>query len=291
MDIRKRLKEIEEILPGDYGDLSSAKKYLDSIERSGVNKLLNIFKEIEEEIKNTEFIIYSSFYEMVSKELNFITYSLKDIEDLCPIIKGDEDRIGIYISAAINKIIKDGDEVRLNFRNRRIDFIGMYLSKGKVIVEGDVGNNVGHGMKGGSIHIKGNARSYIGYEMENGNIIVKGNAGDFVGSWMKGGSIHIKGNAGVGVGFGMENGNIIVKGNAGDNVGYVMIGGIINIKGNARNYVGSGMENGSIHIKGNAGSFVGFYSKGGEIRIDGEYKSIWWECEAKIYHKGKLIKD
>ena len=248
MDIRKRLKEIEEILPGDYGDLSSAKKYLDSIERSGVNELLSVF----EKMKDVEFDYYSSFYEIFSKELNFITYSLKDIEDLCPIIKGDEDRIGIYISAAINKIIKDGDEVRLNFRNRRIDFIGMYLSKGKVIVEGDAGDSFGRLMKGGSIHIKGNARSYVGYEMENGSIIVEGNARDNVGSGMKGGSIIVEGNARDNVGSGMKNGNIIIEGNAGNNIGY--------------------------------------YSQTGEIRIDGEYKSIWWGCEAKIYHKGKLIR-
>ncbi|MEM2174767.1 MAG: hypothetical protein QXI58_04000, partial [Candidatus Micrarchaeia archaeon] len=208
MDIRKRLKEIEEILPGDYGNLSSAKKYLDSIERSGVNELLSVF----EKMKDVEFDYYSSFYEIFSKELNFITYSLKDIEDLCPIIKGDEDKIGVYISAVINKIIKDEDEVRLNFGDRRINFIGMYLSKGKIIVEGNAGDFVGSWMKGGSIHIKGNGRNYVGYEMGNGNIIVEGNAGGFVGCRMKGGIIHIKGNAGSFVGCYSKGGEIRIDG-------------------------------------------------------------------------------
>ncbi|MEM2174764.1 MAG: hypothetical protein QXI58_03985, partial [Candidatus Micrarchaeia archaeon] len=84
MDIRKRLKEIEEILPGDYGDLSSAKKYLDSIEKvTNVEKLLSVFEEFKDMKPDNkhgythDFICY--LYQAYSNRLRFVTYSLKDI--------------------------------------------------------------------------------------------------------------------------------------------------------------------------------------------------------------------
>ncbi|MEM5832371.1 MAG: hypothetical protein QXT38_03630, partial [Candidatus Aenigmatarchaeota archaeon] len=129
--------------------MKGTERYEKSVEKTNVGKLLNAF----EKIKNWKIIDYFDFYEISSDELNSINYSLKDIENLCPVIKGNKYKIGVYISAAINKIIKDGEEVRLNFRNKRIDFIGLYLSKGKIIVEGNAGDCVGFKMNGGNINI------------------------------------------------------------------------------------------------------------------------------------------
>jgi len=209
MDIRERLKEIEEGLPGDLPDIKIAERYKESVEKvSNVDKLLNAFEKIKD-LK----VDYFDFYEKASEKLNSINYSLKDIEDLCPVIEGDEDKIGIYISAAINKIIKDGEEVRLNFGNRKINFLGMYLSRGKVIVEGDAGYYVGYEMDGGNINVEGGASYYVGREMKGGSIYIKGNAGDDVGEEMKGGTISIGGNAGKCVGDFSEGGEIRIEGN------------------------------------------------------------------------------
>ncbi|MEO0220173.1 MAG: hypothetical protein ABIL89_08575 [candidate division WOR-3 bacterium] len=208
MDIRERLKEIEENLPGDLPDIKIAERYEKSVEKTNVDKLLNAF----EKIKDLKVDYFYSFYKISSKGLKSINYSLKDIEDLCPVIEGDEDKIGIYISAAINKIIKDGEEVRLNFGNKRIDFIGLYLSKGKIIVGGGAGDYVGYGMKGGNINMEGGAGNFVGIWMEGGNINIEGGAGDYVGRGMKGGSISIGGNAGKYVGGSSEGGEIWIDG-------------------------------------------------------------------------------
>ncbi|MEO0220175.1 MAG: hypothetical protein ABIL89_08585, partial [candidate division WOR-3 bacterium] len=88
MDIRERLKEIEESLPGDLPDIKIAERYEKSVEKTNVDKLLNAFEKIKD-LK----VDYFDFYERASEKLNSINYSLKDIEDLCPVIEGDEDKI------------------------------------------------------------------------------------------------------------------------------------------------------------------------------------------------------
>ncbi|MEM5816157.1 MAG: hypothetical protein QXL14_03890, partial [Candidatus Aenigmatarchaeota archaeon] len=118
MDARQRLKEIEEGLYGDEDDvnLDSAKKYLESLDstknKNGVKSLLKVFEKLKKDAK----LIYSnsnftfSFYQMAEEKLKLFDYTLDDIEYICPIIDGNEDEIGIFISAAINKIIKKEDE-------------------------------------------------------------------------------------------------------------------------------------------------------------------------------------
>ncbi|MFH0737045.1 MAG: hypothetical protein V1827_01115 [Candidatus Micrarchaeota archaeon] len=118
----------------------------------------------------------------------------------------------------------------------------------------------------------------LGYRNTKKKIIrIQGDAGDFLGDRMRGGRIIVMGNAGDSIGSYMISGKIIVEGNAGNDTGYAMFGGVI-------------------IIKGDTGKRIGYDSDGGVIRLEGGYLHIknpreWEEhnCNARIFHKGKLI--
>lgn len=74
-------------------------------------------------------------------------------------------------------------------------------------------------------------RDWLGYEMTKGKLILHGDVGNRLGCSMSGGTIHVMGNVGNDLGWGMKNGRIIVEKNAGRNVGYSMNRGVIMIKG------------------------------------------------------------
>ncbi len=66
---------------------------------------------------------------------------------------------GLFISAAINKTIKEDDTVTLDFSSLGCpaDCIGYSLEEGKIVVQGGAGDYVGEGMSDGEIIVQGNA--------------------------------------------------------------------------------------------------------------------------------------
>lgn len=154
-------------------------------------------------------------------------------------------------NAADTKIILKGDLTR-------IKYIGMKMSAGEIIIEGNADMYVGAWMTGGKITAKGNIGAFAGTAMKGGEIIVDGNAGNYLGAayrgdWrgMQGGKIHVKGNAGSDVGTFMNGGEIIVDGDIDVHVGTHAEGGKIIVKGNAKSRVGGQMVKGEIYIFGN----------------------------------------
>ncbi|MEO6811917.1 MAG: formylmethanofuran dehydrogenase subunit C, partial [Isosphaeraceae bacterium] len=94
------------------------------------------------------------------------------------------------------------------------------------------------------------------------------------GAEMRGGLLHIKGNAGQGVGaaeagsrLGMRGGLIVVEGDAGDDVGLTMRRGLIAILGRAGDGLGRGMIAGSIFVFGPVGLRPGAGMKRGTIAL------------------------
>nr|WP_052322766.1 hypothetical protein [Methanotorris formicicus] len=78
------------------------------------------------------------------------------------------------------------------------------MTSGKIIINGNVGIQLGSEMKGGEIIVNGNAGNWVGREMKGGLIKINGNAGDYVGSayrgsWhgMKGGKLLLKETLGI----------------------------------------------------------------------------------------------
>ncbi len=283
---------------------------------------------------NFNYKIDANFFN-ASAMLEGLDYTIKDIELLVPIIERTYKNanivfnysIGIFVSAAINRIIKETDTINLDFTSMKVNYLGLYLPCGNLIIHGNVGDYTGSEMKGGNITICGNAGNNTGEHMRGGSIIVDGNAGDATGYSMHSGSITIHGNAGNNTGNGMENGSLTVGGNAGDFTGSCMqngsitiqynagdytgmclMGGSIMVVGNVNNYTGEQMDNGSITGGGNAGDYTGGYMKngnikvggsagketgeesyGGEINVDGEINGVGAHTRAKIIYKGKLL--
>ena len=148
----------------------------------------------------------------------------------------------------------------------------------KIVVNGDLSRvkYIGMKMTGGEIVVNGNADMYVGAWMQGGRITVNGNVDAFAGTGMKGGELVINGNAGnyLGAAYrgdwrGMSGGKIIVAGNAGSDIGTFMTGGEIIIGGDVDVHVATHAEGGRIVIKGNAKSRLGGQMVEGEIYVFG----------------------
>lgn len=106
------------------------------------------------------------------------------------------------------------------------DRLAAGLIEGQVVVEGNVGNEAGLALAGGTLDILGDSgprtgAAPLGYKrgMTGGELIVRGSAGDEAGSGMRRGLIVIVGRAGTQAGLGMIAGSVVVFGTAGSDSG------------------------------------------------------------------------
>jgi formylmethanofuran dehydrogenase subunit C len=125
-------------------------------------------------------------------------------------------------------------ELRLEGDLSRVKLVGIGMSGGRIVIDGNVGMHVGSAMSGGEIVVEGDAGDWAGEEMSGGRIVIKGNAGHMVGCAIRGSPIGILG------------GEIIVHGNAGNEVGNAMRNGLIAVGGDTGWRTGAGMKRGSI---------------------------------------------
>ncbi len=159
--------------------------------------------------------------------------------------RGDDDLI-IHLRGDLSKV-------------RRI---GAGMSKGKIIIDSDVGMHLGEKMRGGEIIVHGNAGSWAGGGMEGGRIEINGSAEDFLGAPYRGST------------NGMRGGEIIVHGDAGREAGCYMRGGLIKIYGSVKHFVGVNMKNGTIFVQGDCAGKAGGGMLNGKIVICGHLSSI-----------------
>ncbi len=231
-------------------DRDEYKKYINA---SKTKTFFLLFEDALEEFKANSFI--DENFSTASTLLKGVNYTIKDIEELCPIFSkfyaNETNSIGIFISAAINKIIKETDTIVLDFAGIEVNYLGYCLTCGNLIIKGSVGG-------------------YTGQSMQSGSITIHGNAGDYTGKSMEGGSIIVEGNSNADTGVSMQSGSITVDGNAGD-------------------WTGDYMKGGSIIVEGNAGDYTGIASFGGKIVINKEIKSIGINAKAAIFCKGKKV--
>lgn len=158
-----------------------------------------------------EYIVYANSltseysYESASSKLERLNFTINDVSIFAGLINSESfsDKAnywtaGLFISAAINKVIKEDDTVTLNFASLGYpaDCIGYRLKQGKITLQGNAGDYVCELMSGGMITIEGDAGYYVGYNMSGGNIIIQGNAGGHLGTYMSGGVIRIEGQIG-----------------------------------------------------------------------------------------------
>jgi formylmethanofuran dehydrogenase subunit C len=153
-------------------------------------------------------------------------------------------------TAADTKIVVKGNV-------SKVKYLGMKMSAGELVIEGNADLYVGAWMTGGKILVKGNVEAFSGLAMKGGEIIIEGNAGNYLGAAYRGDW------------RGMSGGKILVKGNAGSDIGMYMLGGEITVNGNVDVHIMTHAEGGRVIIKGNAASKVGGQLVEGDIIIFG----------------------
>jgi len=198
-------------------------------------------------------------------------------------------------SAEKTKIIINGDL-------RKIKYIGLKMTAGEIVVNGDTDMYTGAWMQGGSITVNGNVDSFAGIAMEGGSLVINGNAKDYLGAayrgdWrgMQGGTITVKGNVGSDTGFCMNGGTIDIGGNTDFHTGIRNEGGKIIIRGNSKGRVGGQMVKGEIIVLGEIERMMPTFLHAGETEIELDGKMIpvqIWQGDTGAHHekrKGELI--
>ena len=136
----------------------------------------------------------------------------------------------------INNLISSntGDILIKNCLGQR--FIAAGDMDKNIILEGIPGNALGAYLNGSKIVVYGNVEDQVADTMNDGTIIVNGNAGDALGYSMRGGNIFIKGNVGYRCGIHMKEYSnkipcIVVGGVCGSFLGVYLAGGKIIVLG------------------------------------------------------------
>lgn len=148
-----------------------------------------------------------------------------------------------------------GDPQNMRIENAcdRLDLIGHGMAGGEIVVEGDVGNQVGRLMAGGRLTIKGSVGLWAASGMKGGQIEITATAGDWLGGPLAGEMA------------GMRGGVVVVRGNTGNRAGDRMRRGTIIVEGKAGNHAGSRMIAGTVIIRRTAGSLPGYLMRRGTI--------------------------
>ena len=115
-----------------------------------------------------------------------------------------------------------------------LDHVGEGMANGELVIEGDVGDDLGASMKGGTIRVTGDAGARVGGPsatsrrgMTGGRMVIQGNAGDYLGLRMRRGWIVVGGRAGKSPGYRMLAGTIALGGGPADHPGLEMRRGSI----------------------------------------------------------------
>lgn len=109
------------------------------------------------------------------------------------------------------------------------DRVGAGMAEGSLRVEGDAGEGVAAGLRGGQVEIRGSVGDHLGgvapegrLGMSGGVVVVRGRAGDHAGDRMRRGTLVVEGDAGAYAGSRMIAGTLAVCGAAGASPGILM---------------------------------------------------------------------
>lgn len=145
------------------------------------------------------------------------------------------------------------EEVRVEGDLSRLRGVGRGMTRGRLLVEGDVGDGAGAAMSGGEIAVKGSAGAWAGAEMAGGTLRVGGDVGPGAAAalpgsrrGMTGGALLVEGRAGPRLGEAMRRGLVAVRGRAGALAGLRLIAGTIVLGEGAEAGAGAGMRRGTL---------------------------------------------
>tara|TARA_B100000287_G_scaffold435463_1_gene503911 strand:+ start:2510 stop:3331 length:822 start_codon:yes stop_codon:yes gene_type:complete len=188
-------------------------------------------------------------------EINDMKLNFENISKIKILLNKQIIELGKVFSIKVISTESKRNEIIINGCNKYCNFLGYEWKRDKLIVNSDVGLNVGARMISGEIYVKGSVDDFLGAEMSGGFLHVSENAKNRVGSTyigkrqgMSGGEIIVEGQAGDYVGHFMRRGLIIINGNVGKFCCYKMIAGNVILKKKFESHLGLLMKRGSIFL-------------------------------------------
>lgn len=146
-----------------------------------------------------------------------------------------------------------GGRIRFTGDLARVEGLGTGLERGEILIEGNIGREVGARMRGGRISVTGNAGWGAGLELAGGVVEIGGSAGPRAGG------------APLGAKRGMTGGELIIRGSVGTEAGACMRRGLVAVAGDAGEGAGRAMLAGTVVVFGTTGPAPGQWSKRGTI--------------------------
>jgi formylmethanofuran dehydrogenase subunit C len=168
----------------------------------------------------------------------------------------------------------DAEQIVIEGGGERLDRVGMGMTSGSILVEGDVGVEAGRAMSGGLLTVRGNAGAFAASGMKGGTIEIVGDVGERLAGplsgetmGMNGGVVHVRGNAGPRAADRLRRGVVLVEGRAGPYAGSRMIAGTLAIGGLAGELPGYLMNRGTILLGGGATLLSPTFADCGEFEL------------------------
>lgn len=212
----------------------------------------------------------------------------QDIADFCANKKFEDwnaDNLEIFISALLNNSIGKDETVTVCARQWIFDrYVGAFLEKGTLVVEGNLRDRVGYRLKGGKVVVRGAVQDKYGEAMEDGELTIEGGVSGGGAHHVKGGHIVIKAVSDKniygsdGIAGEQEGGLIEIHGDVPSGyegnyrgVGCLQKGGDLKIYGNVHCSVSTEQEGGTTYVEEHVvgGVCVGMQKTGGETIIKG----------------------
>jgi formylmethanofuran dehydrogenase subunit C len=158
------------------------------------------------------------------------TASAKEIAELPVFSGGERATVGDFFAIRGERAAR----LRLVGDLARASGIGTGMTAGDLVIEGNVGRDLGQAMSGGTIDVHGDAGDNTGGALPGAS------------RGMTGGEIVVRGRAGADAGASLRRGLIVIVGEAGDRAGQRMIAGTVVLLGKAGGGAGRWIKRGSI---------------------------------------------
>ncbi|HUL03503.1 MAG TPA: hypothetical protein VLV16_09780 [Gemmatimonadales bacterium] len=152
----------------------------------------------------------------------FATLATRELEALPVRYGGDAAVLGDFFAVTGERAAR----VRVTGDLERAEGLGTGMTGGELVIEGNVGRDVGLELAGGSVDVHGDAGANAGGARPGaargavgGELVIRGSAGEEAGTALRRGLVVVMGDAGRGAGRGMIAGTVIVGGQAGPGSG------------------------------------------------------------------------
>ena len=131
---------------------------------------------------------------------------------------GSQELAELFQVTRVTQLHPPADRIVLAGDLRSFNNVASQHRQGEFIVEGSVGNGLGGphgasqiGMRGGLVHVHGDAGDYVGHRMRRGMLVVEGNVGALLASQMIAGTIVVGGTVGAHPAYCMRRGTLVLS--------------------------------------------------------------------------------